>query len=171
MHDDLMVYLKGLKKGNPGVFQGRILEYGSYDINGSCRHLFDTDEYIGVDHRPGPGVDVVTFMHSFNDEKGFDTIVTTSTLEHDPWWKFSLERCVKLLKPGGNLIITTVGPGWPIHELEVAPIKNYYSGLDTFELSKTVLLASRFRSSVIFDKDETNELYAHFLGKIQEAHP
>ena len=42
-----------------------VLECGSYNVNGSVRDLFAVREYIGLDWRPGPGVDVVNLVHEY----------------------------------------------------------------------------------------------------------
>jgi hypothetical protein len=39
--------------------QKRIIEIGSYDVNGSVRKFFKNSHYTGVDLIPGIGVDVV----------------------------------------------------------------------------------------------------------------
>lgn len=41
----------------------RILEIGSYDVNGSVRKFFPESVYTGVDLCAGPGVDLVGFGH------------------------------------------------------------------------------------------------------------
>ena len=68
------------------------LEIGSYDVNGSVRPLvavLKPREYIGVDLRPGPGVDVVCDACSgaLADRYGrFDIVIATETLEHVQSW-------------------------------------------------------------------------------------
>jgi hypothetical protein len=39
----------------------RVLDVGSYDVNGSYRHLFDKSKYhyTGLDMEEGPNVDIV----------------------------------------------------------------------------------------------------------------
>lgn len=94
-----------------------ILEVGSYNVNGSVRPFFG-EPYIGIDMRPGPGVDEVVNItkdcQRFPDDY-FNTIVSTETLEHvdNPW--FAMERMYRLLASQGIMLIT-VPFMWPIHD-------------------------------------------------------
>lgn len=92
------------------------LEVGSYDVNGSVRPLFD-GEYVGVDMRKGPGVDIVSSGHAlpFPDEY-FDVVISTEMLEHDPAFWLSMKEMGRVLKKNGYLIITARGNGFPLHD-------------------------------------------------------
>lgn len=92
------------------------LEVGSLDVNGSVRDLFD-GPYVGVDARPGPGVDAVMDGHglSFTAES-FDVVVSTEMLEHDQAFWLSLAEMGRVLRPGGHLLLTTRGNGFGRHE-------------------------------------------------------
>ena len=95
---------------------GRILEIGSANVNGSVRSLF-TGEYTGIDHREAEGVDLV--MRAANlyfPDATFDTVVSTSMLEHDPSFWLTLPEVGRVLKPRGFLILTTVATGFPYHD-------------------------------------------------------
>ena len=102
---DWVVYYLASK--NRSMFNSdRILECGSLDVNGSLRVFFEDKEYIGVDWRPGKGVDCVSLIHEYRDkpDEYFDLVISTEMLEHDPHWKKSIQRMLDLLKIGGNLI-------------------------------------------------------------------
>lgn len=63
------------------------LEVGSYDVNGSVRGLFSGD-YLGVDVREGPGVDVeASAEHLPFEDRSYHTVISTEMLEHceRPW--------------------------------------------------------------------------------------
>ena len=63
----------------------RILEFGSHDVNGSPRSLFNgCRDYIGVDPWDGPGVDVVSTAQEYDGQAAFDVVISAETLEHDP---------------------------------------------------------------------------------------
>ena len=104
-----------------------VLECGSYNVNGSVRGLFAAREYIGLDWRPGPGVDVVSLVHEYQPGRRFDTVISTEMLEHDPHWRESVQRMIELVKGrtpfglGGTLIITCAAPGRGKHELACSP--------------------------------------------------
>ena len=101
-----------------------VLECGSYNVNGSVRDLFTAREYVGLDWRPGPGVDVVSLVHEYQPGRMFDTVISTEMLEHDPHWQRAsiagvLIELVKGRTPfglGGTLIITCAAPGRGEHE-------------------------------------------------------
>ena len=65
-----------------------VLECGSYNVNGSVRGLFVAREYVGLDWRPGPGVDVVSLVHEYQPGRKFDTVITP--------------RCLNMIRIGGR---------------------------------------------------------------------
>ena len=92
--------------------RGPLLEIGSLDVNGTVRDLFpDADPYVGLDLAPGAAVDVVASGHDFGPSEGFDTVVTTECLEHDPGWHLTLRNVVRVLRPGGTLLLTCATTG------------------------------------------------------------
>lgn len=88
------------------VFTGkRVLEVGSYNVNGSVRPLFAGAAYTGLDVRDGPGVDVVRDIRDYQAAP-FDLIVCCETLEHDAKPHEMIRAMRDLLAPGGTLILT-----------------------------------------------------------------
>ena len=94
----------------------RVLDVGSLDVNGSYRSLLDfsPETYVGVDTRPGEGVDVVANvldgLSMFTAE--FDLIVCGQMLEHctRPW--HAVEIMATKLIPRGLLVL--IAPWqWP----------------------------------------------------------
>lgn len=95
---------------------GSTLEVGSLDVNGSPRQFFDGD-YIGLDMRPGKGVDVVAMAaHMPFADAQFDTVVCTEMLEHDPTPWFTFPEMARVLKTGGTLILSTRAWNYPPHD-------------------------------------------------------
>lgn len=100
----------------------RVLEVGSLDVNGSVRGIaaaFEPDEYIGVDIRPGPKVDVVCDASKLVDFFGverFDLVLSTEMLEHAEDWRGAVSNMKRVLAPGGLLLLTTRSPGFPQHD-------------------------------------------------------
>lgn len=94
---------------------GDVLEIGSRNINGTPRRFF-TGTYIGVDMVDGPEVDIVAVSDSlpFPDES-FDCVVCTEMLEHDPNPWLTLPEIARVLRPGGFVILTARGIGYPLH--------------------------------------------------------
>lgn len=112
MHGANQKFWKYCSETYPEKFQGdiKVIEYGSYDINGSIREFFKfpLNEYIGVDWRPQPGwrVELVSLAHEVSIPYPFDTVASASLLEHDPYWKLSLQNMVEHLKEDGILILS-----------------------------------------------------------------
>lgn len=94
----------------------RVADCGSLDINGNNRYLFMNPVYYGADIGLGKNVDFVSLIHELpipNDL--FDVVICTETLEHDMHYKKSIPHMVKLLRPGGLLIITCGSDKREIH--------------------------------------------------------
>lgn len=92
------------------------VELGSYDVNGSLRCIF-SGPYVGVDMRPGPGVDVVaTAAEVPLRSEYFDVCVCTEMLEHDAFFWLSAVEMHRLLRPGGILLLSTRGFKFPQHD-------------------------------------------------------
>jgi SAM-dependent methyltransferase len=99
----------------------RVLEVGSLDVNGSVR----TDlgplaaSYVGIDIRPGPGVDAVLDVGHVLERFGpsaFDLVASTEMLEHCPDWAGAVFQMLSVLGDAGLLLLTTRSPGFPLHD-------------------------------------------------------
>lgn len=99
----------------------KILDVGSYDVNGSLRYvieMLEPKEYIGTDIVKGPGVDVVCSADKLAGKFGknsFDVVISTSALEHIRDWQTAISSIKQVCKPGG-LIIISMPSRWPFHE-------------------------------------------------------
>jgi len=139
MHQEVREWLGELRRQHSEAFVcDSVLECGSYNVNGAVRDLFAAREYVGLDWRPGPGVDVVSLVHEYQPGRMFDTVISTEMLEHDPHWRESVARMIELVKPGGWLIITCAAPGRGEHELACAPEPAYYREIGGSELADLV---------------------------------
>lgn len=93
----------------------RLLEIGSWTAPGQeeiiCRKTIGpkVGEYVGLDMRAGPGVDVVSDakLMPFPDNN-FHVIITTDCLEHVDWPQKVIHEAFRVLKPGGLFYLTTV---------------------------------------------------------------
>lgn len=91
------------------------VEIGSRDVNGSVRSLFGGARYTGVDIEQGPGVDVVADGSIWQPAEPVDCVVCCEVLEHHRDPETVVMNMVKMLRPGGCLIVTAAGPGRPPH--------------------------------------------------------
>jgi hypothetical protein len=98
---------------------GKVLEVGSYDINGSPRKHFQDGalSYLGVDQAAGPGVDLAAPICELKGllKPEYDTILCCETLEHDSDPVRSVDVLHSLLVVGGHLILTSPANGFQLH--------------------------------------------------------
>lgn len=117
-HPEQRAFFSAVATRNQALVKGgRVLEVGSYDVNGSMRSHFSlASGYVGVDLTPGPNVDHVGYGHEYEEPDGsFDLAISGSCLEHDPHWQDTLANMVRLTKPGGVVAITFASRGFPEH--------------------------------------------------------
>lgn len=116
MHDSVLKFVKSVVD-EYDLADKRVLEIGSYNINGSVRPYF-TGSYTGIDHEDGPGVDLVMSSHELAehfDPETFDVIVSTECMEHDPKPWLTMQAVGQVLVTGGLLIVTARGNGFKYH--------------------------------------------------------
>lgn len=152
MHESCKLFCEDVRRKYPNHFNtGKILDIGSLNINGNNRYLFTgSSTYQGLDLAPGDNVDLVGVFHEYPFAANtFDTIITTSMLEHDLFWVHSLKKMVTVLKPGGLLLLTCGAPGFPEHgttktdtscspfttKSQIIEWRSYYKNLDVPDVS------------------------------------
>lgn len=147
MHTQVRTFIESCKSNYPTYFRNqRVLEMGSYNVNGSPRTHFTDCDYTGVDIHEGPGVDVVALAHEYTDDLPYDVIVSTEMLEHDPHWRLSIHNMCQLLRPGGALILTCATTPRNPHGTEAypdgtglyGPDPHYYRNLTAQEVASKV---------------------------------
>lgn len=95
--------------------QTRVLDVGSYNVNGCYRDLFRTYpnvEYVGLDLSSGPNVDVVPENPYYWDEDGledesFDFVISGNAFEHIEFPWLTMQQIYDKLKPRGIACIVT----------------------------------------------------------------
>ena len=75
-HKEQKNYLEKVKKKFPEAFKNnKVLDIGSFDVNGNEEPWFEDCEFIGLDIGPGKGVDVVCPANEYDaPDNSFDTI-------------------------------------------------------------------------------------------------
>jgi len=128
----------------------RVLEIGSRYVNGSIRPFIEkflfSYEYIGTDIGPGKYVDVILGAENLVNRFGsnsFDVVISTELLEHVNDWRLVVRNMKEVLKPAGNIYITTRSKGMPFHayphdfwRFEIDDMKNIFSDFDIVCLKK-----------------------------------
>ena len=116
-HKEQKVYLDKIKLKFPSAFTNcKVLDIGSFDVNGNEKPWFDNCDFIGLDIGPGKGVDVVCPANEYDaPDETFDTIISCECWEHNPFYKESIQNSVRMLKSGGYFIFTCATTGRPVH--------------------------------------------------------
>lgn len=113
------------------INEGKVLDVGALDINGSAREVFGDLDYTGVDMQEGKGVDVVLNGHDLHkkyEPNSFKLVLCLETFEHDVkfWETLANIRAIT----SKYLIISTPTANFPIHRYP----RDYYRFLpDIFE--------------------------------------
>jgi SAM-dependent methyltransferase len=90
--------------------RGRVFDYGCGAA--PYRELFShCAEYVGADVTPGPHVDRLLGAQGLTNElaESYDTVLSTQVLEHVEDPDAYLDECCRILRPGGQLILSTHG--------------------------------------------------------------
>lgn len=117
MHLNTRKWLEDKKKKHPEAFtKAKVLEIGSYNVNGTARDFFEDCDYTGVDIMEGKDVDIVAPALETKFKEGeFDTLVSVCMFEHDPNWKETIHHNKQWLKKGGLFIISLGSNGCRPH--------------------------------------------------------
>lgn len=110
MHPQAREYVAAALLAHADPRPKQVVEFGSYDVNGTVRDLLTDATYLGIDTRPGKGVDQVIDAADFDGKGGYDLVVSTETLEHAPKPKAVIDSAHTALAPGGLFIATMAGP-------------------------------------------------------------
>jgi len=99
----------------------KVLEVGSYDVNGGIRsHVDFPVEWLGVDLTKGPGVDLVLedpYALPF-EENLFDVVVTSSTFEHNAFFWLTFQEMVRVCKKNGLIYVNAPSNGL-VHQFPI----------------------------------------------------
>lgn len=94
----------------------RILDIGSYDVNGSYKQFFDQPgwHYTGVDLAPGPNVDLVlSSPYRFPVKShSVDVIVSGQAFEHIEYFWLSWLEMARMVRPGGLVFLLAPSRGY-----------------------------------------------------------
>lgn len=175
-HAEQLSFVARVKNSYPDFFlDKRVLEVGSYDVNGSVRCFFERCDYTGLDVSPGKGVDVVCPGQDYRTDRGFDTAVSCEMLEHNPFWKETLQNMVSMLVPGGLMVVSCATTGRqehgtrrssPLQSLGSEEFGDYYLNLTESDIRGAMSCDEDFES-IRFEEDhrDTHDIYFVALKK------
>ncbi|MGZ7118335.1 MAG: class I SAM-dependent methyltransferase [Methanobacterium sp.] len=161
----------------------KVIEIGSYDVNGSLRSIIESlepAEYMGVDIIEGPCVDEVCSVEDLLDRfenESFDVVISTEVIEHVKDWQKAISNIKKICKKDGIIFLTTRSYGFPYHptptdywRFEKEDMKQIFSDCEILNLEDDnefpgVLIKAR-KPEEFLEEDLTNyKLYSVILDK------
>ena len=94
----------------------KIVDIGSYDVNGSYKQFFNRPSwhYVGVDLSAGPNVDVILtspYRLPFSSHS-IDVIVSGQAFEHIEFFWLTWLEMARVLKPGGMIFLLAPSRGY-----------------------------------------------------------
>lgn len=116
-HKEQWIFCQKVKDKFPQSFkEKKVLDIGSFDVNGNEEFLFDNCDFNGLDLCPGDGVDIVCPAQDYDaPDETYDTIISCECWEHNPFYEESINNAVRMLKSGGLFLFTCATTGRPIH--------------------------------------------------------
>lgn len=116
-HKEQWIFCNKVKNKFPdSFFNKKVLDIGSFDVNGNEEFLFEKCDFYGLDLCPGEGVDIVCPAQEYDaPDEFYDTIISCECWEHNPFYKESIQNAVRLLKSGGLFLFTCATTGRPVH--------------------------------------------------------
>src|SRR5579864_8102160 len=107
-------FLQGMARAVAETFDlpGPIVEVGSYQVEGQeaiadLRGLFGGRPYLGLDCRPGPGVDMLADVENLpHADASVGTVIAMNTFEHVPHFWRGFEEIRRVLRPDGALLVS-----------------------------------------------------------------
>ena len=116
-HKEQFDFCNAVKAEFPQYFDNKkVLDIGSYDVNGNNKYLFNQCFYLGCDVAPGRNVDIVCKGHELPFADGlFDVILSTECFEHDMYYEATIKNITRMLKSGGLFFFTCAAPGRAEH--------------------------------------------------------
>ena len=111
----------------------KVLDVGSYDVNGTYRSLFDSDifTYVGLDMTTGPNVDIVPcFPYNWDEieSNSFDIVVSGQAFEHIEFFWLTFMEMARVLS-GSGLMAVVAPHGFGYHRYPVDCYRFYSDGL------------------------------------------
>jgi SAM-dependent methyltransferase len=167
-----------LKAEMPYYFlRKRVWEIGSLNINGADSDLFENCDYVALDLGKGHCVNTIGLAHEYDGEP-FDVVFSCESLEHDKYWRETLQNMVRLLKPGGLMFFTCATGsraehGTASHKPGDSPFtskrddwKDYYRNLYEEDIADAIDLYGTFQRFCFNSTEE--DLYFWGIKKEEE---
>jgi len=111
----------------------KVLDVGSYDVNGSYKPLFVEKQYLytGLDMEEGPNVDIVLnnpYDWSAIETDSFDVVISGQAFEHIEFFWITMSEMTRVLKKDG-LLCLIVPNGFSEHRYPVDCYRFFTDGM------------------------------------------
>lgn len=117
-----------------------VLEFGSYNINGSVRDAYpNAASWYGIDIVPGNGVDEVANAATWKSDKKFDVVICAEAFEHTNEWKDIIKNAMEHLNDGGTFLSSCASRNRPEHSaIDGGPLRDgeYYRNISPEEMTE-----------------------------------
>lgn len=103
-------FVKNYKAKTANNNKIKVLDVGSYDVNGSYKSLFDPEyyDYTGLDMEAGPNVDFVPanpYNWSEISNDSYDIVISGQAFEHIEFFWVTMSEMTRVLKKDGLICI------------------------------------------------------------------
>jgi SAM-dependent methyltransferase len=92
-----------------------VLEFGSCNLNGSVRDIYQARSWHGIDVAEGAGVDEVADAATWSSDRRFDIVICAEVFEHTPDWREIIDNARRHLVSGGMFLATCATACRPAH--------------------------------------------------------
>jgi len=154
-HQEQNEFCQSIKNLYPEFFLNKkVLEIGSFNVNGTVRDLFKNCSYIGLDIAEGNGVDVICEGQKYDaPNESFDTIISCECFEHNPYYIETINNAIRMLKSKSLFLFTCATTGRAVH------------GVSSLEEEGKTKHEKWITMPNVFKKDWNNEYYKNVTIK------
>jgi len=177
-HQEQRDFLGRVKELFPqNFFSVKVLDIGSFNVNGTERDFFSNADITGLDIAEGGCVDVVCPAQDYDAPDGsFDTVISCECWEHNPYYKESILNAIRMLKSGGLFVFTCATTGRAVHgvpELEVESKKKYKDWITMPNVETNLWDNSYYKNLTIADIESCinmNSVFSRYSFEIEVKH-
>jgi|688.fasta_scaffold06563_35 hypothetical protein len=137
MHDAAFTFYKeSLSQLSPM----NVLEFGSYNINGSVRDAYpNANSWHGIDVVPGNGVDEVADAAVWKSDRRYDVVICAEAFEHTSDWEKIIKNAKEHLNHNGLFLASCASRNRPPHSaIDGGPLRDgeYYENISPEEMTQ-----------------------------------
>lgn len=122
MHEQAQAFFESHLKGMPPL---RVVEFGSLNVNGSLRQIYEAESWWGLDLIAGRDVDLVADAAWWRTDKRYDLCLCAEVFEHTPEWPQIIQTAHDVLVPGGLLLASCATGERPPHSVGGGPLEPF----------------------------------------------